>query len=343
MTVLPCHAISLNIFWYTRADKSGGGRRRIGGVWGQDWTEAGQSAEPAAVHSSIEPHHQEDGDDGCHEETPLCRRPGPGGEWQTGATGDTEGVERFVYQTWADNLPREDGCAAHRPPEGRAGHRAGGIETESTGQFHVPRRGSVQRREDGEREVLRRAQAGASMESSWGGDGRPADLNKTTRQGHEHLCDTSMPVRNGNLGNDRTTTTKAASVRKQLGSKHSKHNEGRQEKNGGIKGRDRSAEELNREFGEEQIIMGWTRGNDGGWQTEESGRVTWAGQEGGQGWDGRTVLRQMWRRQERRETGRTRRETEEGENTIRWGGEEVAGSTSPLIKGKRGSEKYPWP
>ena len=36
-------------------------------------------------------------------------------------------------------------------------------------------------------------------------------------QGHEHLCGTGMPVRNGNLGNDRTTTTKAASVRKQLG------------------------------------------------------------------------------------------------------------------------------
>ena len=31
--------------------------------------------------------------EGCVEETPLCRRPGPGGEWQTGATGDTGGVE----------------------------------------------------------------------------------------------------------------------------------------------------------------------------------------------------------------------------------------------------------
>ena len=30
---------------------------------------------------------------------------------------------------------------------------------------------------------------------------------------------TGMPVRNGNLGTDRTTTTKAASVRKQLGTK----------------------------------------------------------------------------------------------------------------------------
>ena len=27
---------------------------------------------------------------------------GPGGEWQTGATGDKEGVERFVYQTRAE-------------------------------------------------------------------------------------------------------------------------------------------------------------------------------------------------------------------------------------------------
>ena len=43
----------------------------------------------------------------------------------------------------------QDGSAAHRPPEGRAGHRAGGEETNSGGQFHVPRRGSVRRREDG--------------------------------------------------------------------------------------------------------------------------------------------------------------------------------------------------
>ena len=33
----------------------------------------------------------------------ICRRPGPGGEWQTGATGDTGGVERVVYQTRAEN------------------------------------------------------------------------------------------------------------------------------------------------------------------------------------------------------------------------------------------------
>ena len=62
-----------------------------------------------------------------------------------------------------------------------------------------------------------------------------------------------MPVRNGNLGSDRTTTKQAASVRKQLGPKNSKSNEGRQEKNGGVKGTDGSAVELDRETGEEQI------------------------------------------------------------------------------------------
>ena len=46
-----------------------------------------------------------------------------------------------------------------------------------------------------------------------------ADLNKTKGQGHDHLCDSGMPVRNENLANDRTTTIKAAIMRKQLGAK----------------------------------------------------------------------------------------------------------------------------
>ena len=33
-----------------------------------------------------------------------------------------------------------------------------------------------------------------------------ADRRISKGQGHEHLCDTSMPVRQGNLGNDRTAT-----------------------------------------------------------------------------------------------------------------------------------------
>ena len=58
------------------------------------------------------------------------------------------------------------------------------------------------------------------------------------------------PVRNGNLGSDRTTTTQAASVEKQLGPKHSKRNESRQAQDGGLKRRDGSAVELDRETGE---------------------------------------------------------------------------------------------
>ena len=108
------------------------------------------------------PHQQEDGGEGCHEEASLCRRPGPGDEWQTGATGDNGGVERFAYQTRAETEPREDGSAAHKPPEGRAGHRAGGKYTESTGQFRVPIGGAVCGYGKTEREVRRRVQAGAN-------------------------------------------------------------------------------------------------------------------------------------------------------------------------------------
>ena len=78
-------------------------------------------------------------------------------------------------------------------------------------------------------------------------------------EGHEHLFNTGMPLRNGIPGNDRTTSTKVASVRKQLDTKNSKSNEGRQEKNGGVKGRDGSAEELHRETGEEQTTVSITR------------------------------------------------------------------------------------
>ena len=83
--------------------------------------------------------------------------------WQTGATGDTGGVERAFYQT---GLAREDGSAAHRPPEGIAGHRAGGEETDSGGQFRVSRRGRVRRREDGERGTSKSTGRSECVESS---------------------------------------------------------------------------------------------------------------------------------------------------------------------------------
>ena len=71
------------------------------------------------------------------------------------------------------------------------------------------------------------------------------------------MCHTSMPVRNGNLGTDRTTTTKAASVRKQLGTKNSKSNEGRQAKNGGVKGRDGVQRSLTERLVRSSLTVFW--------------------------------------------------------------------------------------
>ena len=84
------------------------------------------------------------------------------------------------------------------------------------------------------------------------------DLKKTKGQDHQHLYDTGMPVRNGIFGTDRTTTTKTAGVRQQLGKKNSKSNDGRQERNVGVKGRDGSVEELDKETDEEQITVDGT-------------------------------------------------------------------------------------
>ena len=66
---------------------------------------------------------------------------------------------------------------------------------------------------NGERGTSKSAGRSERMESSRRGDGVPADLKKTEGQGREHFRHTSMPVRNGNLGSDRTTITNAASVK----------------------------------------------------------------------------------------------------------------------------------
>ena len=77
----------------------------------------------------------------------------------------------------------------------------------------------------GEEGVRRRAQAGAN---AW----RAVEVVMTDRRIFKRLkvmstlCDTGMPVQKGNLGNERTTTTKAASIRKQLGTKNSKTTRG---------------------------------------------------------------------------------------------------------------------
>ena len=84
-----------------------------------------------------------------------------------------------------------------------------------------------------------------------------------------------MTIRNGIIGNDRTTAPKTASVRKQLGTKH-----------GGVKGRDRSAEELERDwrgavYSGQATLKGWRMT---GYQREQQSYVSRAGgDEGGQG------------------------------------------------------------
>ena len=70
----------------------------------------------------------------------------------------------------------------------------------------------MRRREDRKRGESKSTGQSERVESSSGGDGRPADLKKTKGKGHEHLCHTGMPVRNVNVGTDRTTTPKMASV-----------------------------------------------------------------------------------------------------------------------------------
>ena len=97
-------------------------------------------------------------------ETPLCRRPRPDDEWQTGAAGDNGGVERFVYQTRAETEPREGGSAAQREEldieleRKKLNHRDSFVYL--GGEVHV------RRREDGERETSKSAGRSERMESS---------------------------------------------------------------------------------------------------------------------------------------------------------------------------------
>ena len=86
-------------------------------------------------------------------------------------------------------------------------------------------------------------------------------------------------------------------MRKQVDTKNSKSNEGRQENNGGVKGRDGSAVVLDRETGKEQITVGRIRRKHDGLTDYRRQRLSYVrragGDEGGQCWDGRTVLREM--------------------------------------------------
>ena len=88
-----------------------------------------------------------------------------------------------------------------------------------------------------ERQVCRRAQAGAI---AWRAvDEVMADrrISKRLKGKVMSICVTPAVCLYGTetYSNDRTTTTKAASVRKQLDTKNSKSNEGRHDNNGAVK------------------------------------------------------------------------------------------------------------
>ena len=77
------------------------------------------------------------------------------------ASGKQELQETLEEWNGLKITPREDGSYAHRPPEGRAGHRAGGEETDS-GDSLVYLGGAVSGDGKTQREVRRRAQSGAN-------------------------------------------------------------------------------------------------------------------------------------------------------------------------------------
>ena len=286
--------------------KSGGGKRSFGGVRGQDWNEAGQRAEAATVHSSTGPHRQEDGDEGCHEETPLCRRPGPGGEWNTGATGDTGGVERVVLPGMGWNsaytyIRRKCYTYATREKSWTSSWRGRNWPSGTvscTWEWLCVEIDGKTSKSTGKSECV---------ESSWVCDGGPVDLKKTTKgQGHEHLCDNGIPVRNGNVGTDRNTNNKGWAlqmcennwVRKiaRIKTADRRRMVGLREETGvqmSLK------ERLVRE--DRLHCAARTRRKDGGWQLDyrterQSYMRRTGGEEVGQGWDGRTVLRETRRR-----------------------------------------------
>ena len=110
-----------------------------------------------------------------------------------------------------------------------------------------------------EREVRRRTQAGAN---AWRAvEGVMADRRISKRLKGKVMSTRVTPAC---LYGTETLALTELQQRRQVCENNSKSNEGREAKNGGVKGRDGSAEELDRETGEEQITVGWTRRKDGG-------------------------------------------------------------------------------
>ena len=116
-----------------------------------------------------------------------------------------------------------------------------------------------------EREVRRRVQAGAIAWKAVEGVMADRRISKRLKGKVMSTCVTPACL----YGTETLALTELQQQRLQVCEnnwvrKNSKSDEGRQAKNGGVKGRHGSAEELDRETGEEQITVGWTRRKDGG-------------------------------------------------------------------------------
>ena len=111
-----------------------------------------------------------------------------------------------------------------------------------------------------EREVRQRTQAGANVWRAVEGVMADRRISKRLKGKVMSTCVTPACL----YGTETLALTELQEQRRQVCENNSKSNEGREAKNGGVKGRDGSAEELDRETGEEQITMGWTRRKDSG-------------------------------------------------------------------------------
>ena len=77
-----------------------------------------------------------------------------------------------------------------------------------------------------EAEVLRRIKVGCEcMEKGGWSNGRQKDIKEFEREGF-YVCNTGLPLRSGDGGTDRDTTTEAAGLREQVGKEDCTSEEG---------------------------------------------------------------------------------------------------------------------
>ena len=204
----------------------------IGGIRAQYWTATEQRAEPAGVHSSTGPHQQEDCDKGCHEESPLCRRPGPGGEQELRET--QEEWKRLITRHGLQiNLDKTEVLHIGHQREELGMELEGKKLTQGDSFAYLGWTvcGDGRTRE---REVRRRAQAAANARRAVEGVMADRWISKRLKGKVMSSCVTPVFL----YGTETLAMTnyknKGCKCTKTTGYENSKSNEGRQENNGGV-------------------------------------------------------------------------------------------------------------